>query len=30
MQDGGLFVGNEVNLEINIEAIVPKPSPSQP
>lgn len=24
-EDGGLFVGNEVTLEINIEAIVPKP-----
>ena len=27
MPDGGLFVGNEVTLEINIEAIVPKPKP---
>ena len=26
MQYGGLFVGNEVNLEINIEAIVRSPS----
>ena len=30
MPDGGLFVGNEVTLEINIEAIVPKPRPTQP
>ena len=30
MQDGGLFVGNEVSLEINVEAIVPKPRPTQP
>ena len=26
MEDGGLFVGNEVRLDINVEAIVPKPS----
>ena len=25
MEDGGLFVGNEVTLEIDVEAIVPKP-----
>ncbi len=25
MEDGGLFVGNEVTLEIDVEAIIPKP-----
>ena len=25
MDDGGLFVGNEVILEIDVEAIIPKP-----
>jgi len=26
MDDGGLFVGNEVILEIDVEAIIPKPT----